>query len=325
MGTLLMLALTSRDSPEPLVRDISLIGYLLFAINMLIAGVYYRQIPVAIESLVTGDLFRNEDRPHLREVVMGAYRKYRMKRRVRTQTIVLFVIVLMGIHQCFYVYTPGVSWLEVKTGGVLSIAGMINFFVVSVFLVSAFQFIACFAWVSGVLFKIAGLVNLSIVHVSPWRNREHETVRHFLGLFWLGFLTLLPLVAYSLVRVLLLKPQGSIVAFEVGVYVPVLYMIVLPLILVGHVFPISRMFWIEKQRTLDRLSRVDLELLPTNAAELFAKAVPGDYSGALSQVELLDKIIMRTQRIRIIPINIKQIFVLVSPALLNWLASVLTL
>ena len=103
------------------------------------------------------------------------------------------------------------------------------------------------------------------------------------------------------------------------IFFPIVYLLLTPLMILGHLYPIYFMIASEKTKMLDYLSHNDSGLLPTNAAEFAQKHGWRNYKQRIKEIEIHDKLFAFIEKIPVLPVSLKKALLLLLPPVVDFL------
>jgi len=143
-------------------------------------------------------------------------------------------------------------------------------------------------------------------------------------LAWLSCATVCPLFVYSVLQVVVVSGKTTDVwqYIQMMIFFPIVYLFVAPIIFVGHFYPISRILSDSRSELLESISNENRNWLVWRPEFVSAKAFDKPDS---EQLEIEQKVIANIKGMPVSPINLKAIFVIVLPFILDILIKIFSL
>lgn len=318
--------LVSFASPDKIRKTLAehfhiLVGYPLFVCNVAIAFQYYRLLPRAFKRLIDAGFIHDEDVETAKVEVLATLRGTRRWLRSKNLAIYALSVCLVILFHALYLTDDKTNWLKSSSGNYLSFAGWLNIAFITAIISIALQFSWSVFSVSFLMRRVMLLAVHGRIRVNPWRFNLHRALRPFVTLFWLSCATLLPLFAFSILQALVVRNGSGDLwhLMQMWVFFPIVYFVLTPLMILGHLYPIYCMVEAEKTKMLDHLAHKNAAVLPTNATEFVRKHGWHNYKQRLEEAEIHEKLFAFIQKIPVLPLSLKKSILLLLPPLLDFL------
>ena len=301
-----------------------LLGYPLFIFNVLAACTYYRSISKAVAGLFDSRFMHAKDSQTLEKATDAFFRKSHTHLRIKNSVIYVIVIWFVVRFHLLYLSDPGPSWLKDSGGKGLSLAGYLNMGFITLIVSIAVQFVWNHCYVSSFLFRIAELSREGSIRVSIRRYGFHPSLLPLIRLAWLACATVCPLFVYSALQVLVVSRNGSDVwqFVEIMIFFPAVYLFVAPIVFFGHFVPVTRILSDSRSELLESISNEDRNWLTWRPE--FAPASTQDRAMS-EQLEIDSKVASCVKDIPTSPINLKGVFVIALPFVLDIVIKIVSL